>query len=476
MIQIHFSASRSRPSKRITDLFALLYSAVLFVRCMPVGAQNTVPPVGSDATSVEYAAVKVEARKLFDVTGTAGFTATQRAARINRRLENIIARNEPVRPFNKEDLVSQGKETLITLGGEAVLTVTDADAQENLATREELALLWGGKMAIAVADARDVRANPLRGVGILIRNSFQDLLVSLITWLPRLAGAVILWLVFWALARIVRWSVRVTTERLKMEVNLRQLIRVLAFYGTWGVGLVAMLSTLGLESGSIATALGISGFVLGFAFKDILSHFFAGLMLLIGRQFHIGDQIVVGSFEGTVERIELRALHLRTYDNRLVIIPNGDVFTSAVVSNTASPHRRREFVIGIGYGDDIRKALQVALATMRETEGVLSDPGPDALIDELAASTVNLRLRFFVNSLRADYLRIGSEVMRRVKEAFDREGISMPTDIQTVRIENLMAVAGSVEQALRAAQRADVDEREDEPDDRNGDRTRSTAA
>src|SRR5581483_4225094 len=200
----------------------------------------------------------------------------------------------------------------------------------------------------------------------------------------------------------------------------------------------------------IAAGLGISGFVLGFAFKDILSHFFAGLMLLLGRQFHLGDQIVVKEFEGTVERIELRALYLRTYDNRLVIIPNGDVFTSVVTSNTASPYRRREFVIGIGYDDDIEKAQRVALKAMRQTDGVVEKPAPDVLVDELAASTVNLRMRFYTQSQRADYLKVGSACMRQVKEAFDREGISMPTDIQSIVIQNLGQVADALAKILAA--------------------------
>jgi hypothetical protein len=208
---------------------------------------------------------------------------------------------------------------------------------------------------------------------------------------------------------------------------------------------------MGLESGSIATAIGISGFVLGFAFKDILSHFLAGLMLLIGGKFRIGDQIVVREFEGTVERIELRALQLRTYDNRVVVIPNADVFTSAVTSNTASPHRRRAFTVGIGYDDDIDRAQRVALETVCATPGVLEEPNPDVTVDELAPSTVNLRVRFSVNSLRADYVSVGGECMKRVKLAFDREGISMPTNIQTVVIKNLDERLARLEEILSAA-------------------------
>lgn len=396
-------------------------------------------------SNTEYADVRVEGRKLFEVIGVNGLTAAQRAARINRRLASLIQRSQPVRPFDKQDLISHEKETLITLGEQPILSVTDVDGQEALLTRDELALLWGGKMAIAVADARETRQNPLRGATILIRNSFMDMLTSALRWLPRLASAIVLWLLFWIFARLVRWGMQSALNRLRLEANLQQLVRALAFYGTWAVGVVAILSTLGMESGSIATALGISGFVLGFAFKDILSHFFAGMMLLMGRQFRIGDQIVVKEFEGTVERIELRAMHLRTYDNRLAIIPNADVFTSAVISNTASPQRRSEFTVGIGYEDDIPRAQRIALETMKEVEGVAERPPPDILVDALATSTVNLKIRFYTHSRRADFLKVGSECMRRIKEAFDRESISMPTNVQTIVIQNLDDVALDIE-------------------------------
>jgi small conductance mechanosensitive channel len=424
--------------------------AALFILCCWCG---TALPQGAPvpaANGVDYAPVEVEGRKLFDVLGASGLSASQRADKINRRLDSLISRRGSVQPFTRQDITTRGHDTLITLGGEQVLTVTDADAQDALATPDELGMLWGGKMATAVADARDSRANPLKGAGIVIRNSFSDLIVSALQWLPRLAGAIVLFVLFWVFARVNRWIVKSIASHTHFDSNSRQLLRALAFYGTWTVGAVAILSTLGLNSGSIATTLGISGFVLGFAFKDILSHFFAGLMLLLGRQFHIGDQIVVKEYEGTVERIELRALYLRTYDNRLVIIPNGDVFTSAVTSNTASPLRRSEFVVGIGYDDELEKARAVALDAVRDVDGVAREPAPDVLVDELAASTVNLKVRFYANSQRAEYLRVGSDCRRRVKLAFEREHVSMPTDTQTVVVQNLGDVVDRATGAIQA--------------------------
>jgi small-conductance mechanosensitive channel len=400
-------------------------------------AQTVVPTTGGVPAPTDFAPIKVDGNKLFDVSGSAGLSAAERAVPINRRIERLVERGKDVPPFSAKDLMRRQGETLVTLGGEPILNVSEDDASEQLTNRDELALDWGEKISDAVTIARSARANPFKGVGLLISNSSRDLVLSGIKWLPRLVGSLVVWSLFWFITRFVRLIAKSVTRSENLDSNLRQLIRSMAYYGTWMVGGIIILSTLGLDSSSLAAGLGISGFVLGFAFKDILSHLFAGLMLLTGRQFHIGDQIVVKDYEGTVERIELRALYLRTYDNRLVIIPNGDVFTSTVISNTASPFRRREIVIGISYQDDLAKAQQVALETVSAVPGVAEDPVPDALVDELTSTVVKLRIRFHTNSQRSDYLNVGSECMLRLKDAFKEAGLSLPSGTQTIVIGNL---------------------------------------
>ena len=108
----------------------------------------------------------------------------------------------------------------------------------------------------------------------------------------------------------------------------------------WAVGLFIALEVLGVKAQAFVTGLGLGSVALGFALKDLLSNLVSGLQILLTRTFEINDQIVVGDTEGTVERIEIRATHIRTYDGRLVLVPNGEVFMSRVTNNTASPLRR----------------------------------------------------------------------------------------------------------------------------------------
>lgn len=379
----------------------------------------TNPPVPTPDAD-EVATVSVERRRLFDVVASGTTTAQQRASRINRRLQNLIEGDQEVPPFSPKNVVPRDGEQVVSVDDVRVLTVTQRDAEDAGQDARALALERGAALTHAVRDARASRQNALRGAGILIANSLHDLTTSFLKWLPRVFAALLLTLVFWGLARLVRSGARSATKRFDFAPNLRDLLQALSFYGIWFVGMLSILTALGLDSNSLATAIGVSGFVLGFAFKDILSHFLAGILLLAGGKFRIGDQIVVREFEGTVERIELRAMELRTYDNRLVIIPNADVFSAPITSNTDSKHRRRTFTVPIPHEYDIERATQIMREAVKNTPGVLENPEVNVVIEEITKEAVVLRANFSLHSARTDFVHVGSECMKNVSLAFGR--------------------------------------------------------
>jgi small-conductance mechanosensitive channel len=129
------------------------------------------------------------------------------------------------------------------------------------------------------------------------------------------------------------------------------------------VGLFVALSIVipSFKAGDLVQLLGISGVAIGFAFRDILQNFLAGILILLTEPFEINDQIVFKNFEGTVENIQTRATTIRTYDGRRIVIPNSELFTNAVTVNTAFENRRLEYDVGIGYGDNIDQAKELML-------------------------------------------------------------------------------------------------------------------
>ncbi len=382
-------------------------------------AQVPLPTAASTPNAVmPVAPVKVNERMLFEVAGATKEAAAQRADRITRRLQRLIEQPGDVLRYTEENtsIAPTSDGYVIKLDNETILTVTQADVDYYLTPAPELAQTWSVKLVGGVMTGRIARTGTLGDIGMLTLTSLTDLIRSIIQWSPRLLGAIILALLFWPLAKLSRKTAQWATSSKRLDPNMRQLAIALAFYGVWAMGLLAILSALGIDSVSIATTVGVSGFILGFAFKDILAHFFAGMMLLLERQFSIGGQIVVGDYEGTVERIDLRALQLRTYDNRLVTIPNGQVFNSAVVANSHNLYRRREFSITVGENIDARQAMKAAIDAVQAVDGVLPQPPPQVLASALAGGTLTLRILFFTSNTHINPQGVLSECILRVKE------------------------------------------------------------
>jgi small-conductance mechanosensitive channel len=179
--------------------------------------------------------------------------------------------------------------------------------------------------------------------------------------------------------------------------------------------------------------LGISGVAIGFAFRDILQNFLAGILILLTEPFEINDQIVFKNFEGTVENIQTRATTIRTYDGRRIVIPNSELFTNAVTVNTAFENRRLEYDVGIGYGDNIDQAKELMLEAVYSVDEVLKEPSPDVLVMELAESTVNIRVRWWINPpRRADALDSRDKVLTAIKKKLTANGIDLPFPTQQI--------------------------------------------
>ena len=228
---------------------------------------------------------------------------------------------------------------------------------------------------------------------------------------------------------------RLTASRLRAHRNAGQAVGRLAQGAVVFVGILVALSVAlpSFQTGDVVELLGISSVAIGFAFRDILQNFLAGILLLVTQPFRIGDQIIAKGHEGTVEEIQTRATFIQTYDGRRVVIPNGDLFTQVVVVNTAFTFRRLEYDVGIGYGDDVEQARAEILRAVRATEGVLTDPPPDVLLMDLASSSVNLRVRWWISPpQRADALDSRDRVLTAVKAALTACGIDLPFPTQQI--------------------------------------------
>lgn len=258
-----------------------------------------------------------------------------------------------------------------------------------------------------------------------VQNISRDLMAAL----PNVAIGLIVVLIFWFAARIVRTLIQRIWAARGHERDLALLFGRLASAALIVLGVLVALTIIfpSVTPASLFSLLGVGGVAIGFAFRDILQNLLAGILILLTRPFRIGDQIIVSGSEGTVEDIQVRATLIRTYDNRQVVIPNADLFTHTVTVNTAYDKRRLQYDVGIGYGDDIEEAKQIILETLKEVTSIRQEPQPEVLVVDLAESSVNLRVRWWIDPpLRRDALDSQDEVLQQVKQALLTRGIDLP--------------------------------------------------
>jgi len=243
-------------------------------------------------------------------------------------------------------------------------------------------------------------------------------------WALKLLYAIIILIVgLW----IIRWITRLVRKGLsKRDVDPS----LISFLGSFTniilkiVLVIAIVGILGIELTSLTVILGAAGLAVGMALSGTLQNFAGGVMILIFKPFTVGDFIEAKGYLGAVKEIQIFNTILQTPDNRRVIIPNGGLATDSLINYSAEATRRIDLVIGISYGDDIDKAREIALKTVKADNRVLKDPEPFVGVLELGDSSVNLAVRQWVKS--GDYWGVYFDLHENIKKEFDKNGISIP--------------------------------------------------
>ncbi|MDP8223365.1 MAG: mechanosensitive ion channel family protein [Candidatus Lernaella stagnicola] len=192
----------------------------------------------------------------------------------------------------------------------------------------------------------------------------------------------------------------------------------------WVVLLMIALPRLGVDIAPLIAGLGVTGFIVGFAFQESLGNLAAGLMIILNEPFRIGDFVEAGGHAGVVQEINMMATSLTTPDNKKVVIPNRTIWGGPVVNYSALDTRRVDLSVGISYAADIGKARDAIYDVLRANDKVLPDPAPVVELVEMADSSLNLVIRPW--SQTADYWDVYFSVNRAVKERLDQEGIEIP--------------------------------------------------
>lgn len=385
---------------------------------------------GTAATQDERATVRVNGRAVFRVGAQGDLAAAARARQIERRFATLLQNPHAIAPARVEPSGPEGRERLISVAGIPLVTITADDAQDNLTTVDALAAQWAAGIDVALGRAGAQRQSAwgrfVAEVRAAVATAFSRLVESAITIVPRALAALLVFGLFWALASGVRWLLRLLFRRLVSDLTVENLIKQASYYAVWALGLLVAVDALGFDPQTVVTGLGLTGLALGFALRDIISNFVSGLLILATRPFEIGDQIVVGETEGSVERIMLRATQIRAYDGRVVLVPNAEVFTSRITNNTASPVRRGGAALPLGYDSDLPRALDTIRAAAQGAAGVLAEPPASVRVRELGPDDIIVEARFWTDSRRSDFVATASTVRREIVAALKAAHIGLP--------------------------------------------------
>ena len=282
-------------------------------------------------------------------------------------------------------------------------------------------------LSLDVQDIKDVSAFRILVLGWLKSTEGG------LRWLKNITLFIITFLVFYGLASIAG---RVAHKTVSASKKLSDLLKKFFVSAVRKViiiiGFIVALSMLEIDIAPFVAGFGIAGFILGFALQGTLSNFASGLMIIIYRPYDVGQIIEAAGVKGIVDSMNLVSTTIKTFDNQIVVVPNGEIWVGVITNVTGSDTRRVDMTFGISYSDDITKAAQVLEDIVSRHELILKEPEPVIKLHELADSSVNFVCRPWAKT--PDYWTVYWDVTRTVKERFDAEGISIPFPQRDVHI------------------------------------------
>lgn len=262
----------------------------------------------------------------------------------------------------------------------------------------------------------------------LALNKFQEWGREFYLMLPNLFVGLFILILFGVIAFAVNRILRTYFVK-RARIDLGRLLGQFAFWLLILLGaLVAMTIVVpSMKPVDLISGLGLGSLAIGFAFKDILQNWLAGLLILLRLPFRRGDQIEINGLKGTVLRIEPRATIIRTYDGKDIVIPNTQIYTNDVTIQTSQPTRRVEMEITVGYEHPVERVRQVLLKALDPIEEIKKDPEPQVLCWELGATSLGMKIRWWISSERSQEVISRARAVEAIKAAFEANDID-PTD------------------------------------------------
>ena len=277
---------------------------------------------------------------------------------------------------------------------------------------------------------------------------FMNWVKGLATWtnLFKLLGGILVLLVMWIIYRIILRTIKKSSSA-KMNSHKQQMLSHFVKYIFYILVVLEVLSLLGIKLSALLGAAGIAGVAIGFAAQTSVSNLISGLFVLTEGSIKIGDAVTVDGVTGVVDEINLLSIHIHTYDNQMVRIPNSTIINSNFTNINFHQTRRMTINVSVDYSTDMKTALEALKKAPALCPTVVSDPAPAVWFDGFAASGINMTVAAWFKP--ADFLQTKNDLYIAIKQVLDEAGITIPFNQLDVKIKEESVVA---EQNVPAAQ------------------------
>ncbi|TWT88232.1 Small-conductance mechanosensitive channel [Pseudobythopirellula maris] len=314
-----------------------------------------------------------------------------------------------------------------------------AAAAENLPTDAAVdAAAEDAANAAAVASG-----DPDQMLGV-VQSSLVDLWTDFLARLPFLAAGVVVLFAAWGASSLAKSAVRRLLARSRFKRGVRDLAQQFASVTVWVLAIIvaAVIVFPGMTPAKVLAGLGIGSVALGFAFKDIVENFLAGVLILWRFPFDPGDYIVCGDVEGRVEEVTVRMTLVRQTNGELVVLPNAQLFKEPVTVRTYEPRRRSTIIVGVSYDTDVDEAREVLRDALSGCESVSSDHPVEIFAQEYASSSINFEVTWWCGTTPLDERSSRDEVVSATKRAMDTAGIEIPFPYRTLTFKEPLPLEG----------------------------------
>jgi small conductance mechanosensitive channel len=253
---------------------------------------------------------------------------------------------------------------------------------------------------------------------------------------PKLLLAIVVLIVGLWVIKGIKKVVAKAFQKGNVEISLQRFLISLINIGLKIVLLISVASMIGIATTSLVAMLGAATFAVGLALQGSLSNFAGGVLILLLKPFKVGDTIEAQGFVGKVHEIQIFNTLIKTFDNKMIYIPNGTLSNGNITNYSHEPIRRVDMTFGISYGDDIKKAKEILKSLVDNDSRIMKEPAPLIAVSNLGDSSVDFAVKVWCDT--AEYWNVFFDMQENVKITFDKEGISIPfpqTDVHFFKEE-----------------------------------------